>query len=1014
MGLGTIILSLLILAGCNSFTQRKGDSIHIAFAGPMSGEGAAAGKFMSQAVQLYLDEINKKGGINGKIVILDIYDDQNDCKDQVNHVSKAKQVANQIVEEKKALAVVGHWYSTCSITSGEIYKKYKIPAFTPGSEDIKVTQNNEWYFRNIYNSSAPGQFLANYVKKVFHQDTVTIIHETADFGSYLAKVFEDTSRKLGLDIKNVWGFDSGDQNLDTILQQLVKEQLKPVSKDAGVLLLAVQAQEAIKLVKLIKDEGITNPILGDSSLSEETFQQGFKNFPLEKANPGYYINDIYVATPLIFDTANEIAQKFKETYKQTYDKEPDWSAAYAYDTIMVLIKAMKEAHIEGNPETVAADRQKIRDKLATFTNTEDAIMGATGLNYFDEHQDGQKTVSLGVYKNRNYVSALTQLQVMRSASEITDLDEAIKDERVLLINDKYMYKTNVVYTGIDFRDITDLNLKDLTYTLDFYIWFRFQGNFKPEDIEFVNAVNSQEIREQLAKEPVAKKVKDKITYRLYHIHSQFKADFLLNDYTYKQHVLGLKFRHRNLTRHNLIYVTDDLGMGLSANDNNDNLATRLKQNQVLNPLLGWTINRVLFFPDIAKKSSLGDPKYLNAPEGLVEYSQFNAVIRIERADFTFRNQIPYQYSYKLIALSTLIIFLLTLASRKVQRHLKYFWFLQAIFATVLLISGEVIIVTWLAEDSSWYNNLKLIITLFDILWWIMPAFFAQMAAEHFLWTPLQVQIGNIPNIIRHFFALIIYLTALTAIIVFVFEQEFTSLLATSGMLAMIIGLAVKINIANIFSGMVINMDRPFQVGDWVKIGAFEEAEVDDINWRATRVQTRAKATVSLSNSVAIESAILNFYAPTKIFWLWPTVYIHPRHSPDRVKKILLDAVLSADSILKDPAPVIYFAGINEWAASYWVAFCSDDYDQKYYLLADVWNQIWLHLTRAAIQPAVKRQEVYMFYGHEPANMIRPMPPEVEHFNLSGQATHPLVRETTGLLRKFPSQEEVINRGKEDL
>lgn len=1002
MGLGTIILSLLILAGCNSFTQRKGDSIHIAFAGPMTGEGAAAGILMSQAVQLYLDELNKKGGIYGKTVILDIYDDQNDCQDQANQMSKAKQVANQIVEENKALAVIGHWYSGCSITGGEIYKKYKIPAFTPGSEDIKVTQDNEWYFRNIYNIKAPAQFLANYVKNVFRQDTVTIIHETADYGSYLAKVFEETSRKLGLEVKNVWSFDSKQKDLEQSLQQLVTEQLKPIKKDAGVLLLAVQAQEGVKLVKLIKDEGITNPILGDSSLSEETFRQGFKNFPLEKANPGYYINDIYVATPLIFDTANEIAQKFKDSYKQTYGQEADWSAAYAYDTIMVLIKAMKEAPIEGNPETVATDRQKIRDTLATFTNIEDAIMGVTGLNYFDEHRDSQKTVSLGIYKNRNYVSALTQLQVMRSTSEIADLDEAIKDERVLLINDKHMYRTNVVYTGIDFRDIVDLNMKELTCTLDFYIWFRFQGNFKPEDIEFVNAVNSQEIREQLAKEPVAKKTKDKITYRLYHIHSQFKADFL-SENAYKQHVLGVKFRHRNLTRHNLIYVTDDLGMGLSANDN---LAVRLKQNQVLNPLLGWTINRVLFFPDIAKKSSLGDPKYLNALEGLVEYSQFNAAIRIEKAVFTFRNQIPYQYSYKLIALSTPILFLLVLASRKVQRHLKYFWFLQAIMVSVWLISSEVIIVTRLAEDPNWYNNLKLFITFFDLLWWVILAFFVQRAAEHFLWTPLQAQIGNIPNIIRHFFALMIYLIALTAIIVFVFEQEFTSLLATSGMLAMIIGLAVKINIANIFSGMVINMDRPFRVGDWVKIGAFEEAEVNDINWRATRVQTRAKATVSLANSVAIESAILNFYAPTKIFWLWPTVYVHPRHSPDRVKKILLDAVLSVNSILKDPAPIIYFTGINQWAASYWVAFCSDDYDQKYYILADVWNQIWLHLTRAAIQPAVKRQEVYMFYGHETANTISLKPPEAERFKFAAEATH--------TPSKFPNHEEFINQGKEEI
>jgi len=80
----------------------------------------------------------------------------------------------------------------------------------------------------------------------------------------------------------------------------------------------------------------------------------------------------------------------------------------------------------------------------------------SGFNYFDEQRDAQKPVSLGIYKNRNSVSALTQLQVMRSTAEIADLKEAENDTRVLQINGKYMYKTNVVYTGIEIKEITDL------------------------------------------------------------------------------------------------------------------------------------------------------------------------------------------------------------------------------------------------------------------------------------------------------------------------------------------------------------------------------------------------------------------------------------------------------------------------------------------------------------------------------------------------------------------------------
>ncbi len=962
---GTILLlAVFLVASCNSSFQQEKDSIHIAFAGPLSGEGAAAGRLMTRAIQLYLNHLNERGGINGKKVQLSTFDDQNDCLDHANQPATAKQVANQIVEDNQVLAVIGHWYSSCSIAAGEIYKKYHIPAITPGSENIKVTQDNEWYFRNIYNSNASGQFLANYVKKVFRQNTVTIIHESADYGSYLASVFEETSRKLDMEVKRVWKFENADQNLDDHLRQLVNQELVPIRKEAGVILLAVQAQEGVKLVKLIKEAEITNPIIAGSSFSEDTFQHGFDQFPLEKANPGFYINDIYVATPLIFDTANQQAQKFRDEYQQVYQEEPDWSAAYAYDTIAILAEAIKRANLEAKPETRSLDRKKLRDTLASFTKSEDAILGVTGYNYFDDQRDAQKAVSLGVYKNRNSVSALTQLQVMRSPNDMSDLADAVKREDVLQINDKYMYKTNVVYTGIELREISDLEIPKLICTLDFYIWFRFQGKFEPQQIQFVNAVDPKEAEKSFKEKPITYKSKDNITYRIYRVKSRFKIDFL-PEYAYKQHVLGIRFHHRDLTRNNLIYVTDVLGLGLSEETP---LVKRMNKNQVLSVTSGWTIDNARFFQDTAKKSSLGEPKYLNAPQGLVEYSQFNAVMWIMKDEFTFRGKIPYQYSYHLVALSGILIFLLALAGRKFKPFLKYFWFLQVLCAAVLLMSGEVIVVTHLAERANWYSYLISLILIFDILWWVIGAFFLTTAAERFVWTPLEQQIGAIPNIIRHFFALLIYLSTIIAIVVFVYERTFTSLLATSGMLAMIIGLAVKINIANIFSGMVINIERPFRIGDWVRVGAFEEAEVIDINWRATRVQTRANAVVSLSNSVAIESAITNFYYPTNVFWLWPTVYVHPKHSPERVKKVLLDALLSANTILKDPAPVIIFTGLNEWAASYWVAFCADDYERKYYILAEVWHRIWIHLERAAIQPAVRRQEIQFFRGEENSQM----------------------------------------------
>jgi len=969
-----IILSLLLWSVIQNLLQGEEQPIRVAFIGPMPGElgeEKTAGQLMKQAIELYFEEVNKQEKINGKRIELETFDDQNSC---TGDKAKAKEEALNIIKDNRFVAVIGHWYSGCSITGGKIYKKYGIPAITPGSVKKEVTENNPWYFRNIYNASASGQFLAYYVNKVFGLNKVSIIHDNTGYGSYLASEFEKSAIQLGMEIKNKRNFRKGD-NMNSDIEDIVS-QLEKNAQEAGAILLAMQATEGVPLVKLIKDKNIQNHIISGSGFSEQGFKNGFDKFSKEKANPGYYTNDIYVATPLIFDTANEKAQGFKNTYLEKYNEEADWSAAYAYDTAKVLVEAIKKAKIAGTQESIVTDRQKIRKTLAGFTNIHEAVEGATGFNYFDDQRDAQKPVAIGVYKNKKLVSALTQFQVMRNRHEVPDWDKAEEKGRVLEIGDNRYYKTKVVYTGIEIHEISGID-KDLTFLLDFHLWFRSRDDFNPQNIEFINAVEvvpekdvvvPPSIEEQL-KKPLKEKTKDQkdqMAYRLYRIKSRFKADFS-NYYVSKEQTLGIKFHHKTLTRNNLIYVTDVLGMG-----DTQNVKKKMQEKQVLNPTTGWSIADAKFFQDIAKKSPLGDPQYLNVQDGKVEYSQFNATIQIKKNEMTLRGKMaPKTTAYYMMVLSGICILLVSIFSKKFKDMYKLVWFFQSILTVMLLLSSEIWLLDVLSHSIKNYDLIRnltfdptFVINIFDVLWWLIPAFLLNLASEKFIWTPLEEKSGRqIPNIVRLFLSFLIYFMAIVGIVAFVYDQHITSILATSGVIAMIIGLAIQINISNIFSGIAINIERPFRLGDWVQIGDFEEGKIVDITWRSTRILTRKECILSIPNSMASESPILNFCFPNDVFWLWPTVYVHPKHSPERVQKILLDALLSANhKVLKEPAPVAFFTGINEWAASYWIAFCADDYANKYFILEEVWTRVWFHLNRAGITPAVQRQEIHLFKG----------------------------------------------------
>jgi len=990
------------------------EPIHIAIAGPMTGSSASVGKAFRQGISLYVDVLNEKGGINGRQIILDPFDDENDSK-------KAKEAAEKIAFEEKnpALAVIGHHYSNCSTSAGEIYKKHKIPALTPASTNIEVTQGNPWYFRTCFNDRLQGRFLANYAKKVLGLDKVSIIMDSDTYGTYLTEVFEETAKGLGLEIGYKWKFDTNAADLDDRLKKIVR-QFKS-KNDAGALFLPVHGKEGVSILVKLKDIDVPNSaskvtILGPDAFTTEAFQQGFAEYPKEKQQPGYYTDGIFVTTPLLFDTTNEKGQKFIEAFQKKYHEKPGVHAAFAYDSVMMLIDAIKNSGIQGLKQTLPDDREKIRNYLAGINTTINAIEGVTGYNYFDKTNDSQKPIYMGFYRKRNIVSALIQFQSV-TAQDASAIESAKNADWVQTFDGKDMYKTNVIYTGIEIKEISDLELLRMECIVDFFIWFRYQGSIDVRNIEFINVSSpivlkdkykdssmSEQLAELLNKDknvpptgqpgrdknvsPIIQQLDheknvsspielgtgklirerdlDQLKYKLYHVRGKFKTDFLPGQKAYNQHILGISFRHFGLDRNNLIYVKDVLGMGTP---NEEVIAERMIEAQVLNSSSGWKINKVLFFQDVVRQSSKGDPDYLNVQQGTIEFSRFNAGIVISENKFNILTLIHREYMIYILILSSvvlLVIFLIGYTDR-FKPYTKTIWTIQSIFALFLLLSCEVTITDWVAGKKDILIDPT--VRTFQILWWWLPAMLFSRGVERFLWKPLEEKTGRVvPNVIRRFLLIITYTMVLLGIIAFVFDQKLTSILATSGLLAMIIGLAVQANIANIFSGIAINIERPFRIGDWVQIGTYPEGKIIDINWRTTKIQTRDDTVLSIPNSKASESSVENFSFPNAGYWQYFTLHVDAIHPPERVKKILLDATLSSKYVCKDPAPFTRFLGLTSgitklsesWAANYLICIFVPDYGKKFAYNEEVWMNLWKHLRRANIRVVLPRQETHFF------------------------------------------------------
>ena len=636
----SIFFIIIACVGIVAYINKpKKDTLYIAVVGPMKGF-KSNGQAMLEGIQTCIENAKTSGLLNKNIELL-IYDD-------VNTPENAKKVAQNIIKDNKAIMVLGHYYSTSSLSAGKLYQQAHIPALTGSATADNVVINNDWYFRIISNNSIQGAFAAYYLNKVLKKNVVNIIYDTDDYGRNLMEQFENTAQRIGVKTRK-WGITSQnfDDKVDTIVSQIRDIGL------SGAIFLATHATEGARLVSLLKYPGAKFTILGPDAFCSESFIATLNNESFqERAEPGYHSEGIYVISPFIIDIANQSAQVFRKGFKETYKHEPTWVNAYYYDAMLTAIHAINHCNADEN-NNIADVREAIRDYFASLNSYEAGIHGITGRIYFDENGENPRPFAVGMFTSQKITSAFVQYQPIEEMGNATSVLSDMLTGKIIKINNAYMCQTRVVYTGLDVNDVIELDLENHSYIVDFYLWFRYQTDFdEATGIRFVNSVGSLYLDDKLtAKDKAAiaqvlHKSENGITTKAYHVTARFRNSFDFHEYPFEQHDLRVKFRHANLTRNQIIYVSDILGM--------HHFSDQFKHVKIkYTGLNAWNVKRQLFYQNvITNDSTLGYPKYFKS-KNLVEYSEFNTDITIKRKIFSFL----FKNVFLIIVLVTILNFI---------------------------------------------------------------------------------------------------------------------------------------------------------------------------------------------------------------------------------------------------------------------------------------------------------------------------------------------------------------------
>jgi small-conductance mechanosensitive channel/CRP-like cAMP-binding protein len=233
-------------------------------------------------------------------------------------------------------------------------------------------------------------------------------------------------------------------------------------------------------------------------------------------------------------------------------------------------------------------------------------------------------------------------------------------------------------------------------------------------------------------------------------------------------------------------------------------------------------------------------------------------------------------------------------------------------------------------------------------WWVWAAWFLVGVIRAFI---IVEHRPHEDRLVQDLLAGLVYIIALFAIVAYVLDLPVQGLLATSGVIAIILGLALQSTLGDVFSGIILSFSRPYRAGDWVSIDGTTEGRVIEMNWRATHILTGRRDLAILPNSTIAKSKIVNVSAPSGTHGTSITVAIDGTIPPVVGVEVLQQAILNCLTIGATPAPSVTINAISGSATEFNVTFFVANFAGATQAQNELLDLVYRHLAAAGINLA---------------------------------------------------------------
>ena len=381
----SLLAALLVISGltaCAAETEEAPDVIKIGANLELTGDVSVYGVPERNAFEQAVSEVNAKGGIDGKLVELVVYDNAYDQ-------AKAVQNTEKLIEDG-VVAILGSATSGMTMAIAPLAKDNGLVVFTPSGTNSAVTMDgdvvNPYVFRSCFIDPFQGQVLANFASNDLAASKVVImVNNGSEYSKELARIFTEQLNKNGGEVVETASYADSDTDYKASLTSIATKEfdvlfIADYAKNAGLIIGQARSTAGLEDVKIIGPDGFEDPQLNDLA-------GGAQN-----------VNNVYFSTHFSSLSDNQKVADFVASYQaftKAAGKEEPASvfAALAYDAAYMLFAAIDAAD--------STDPEAIRDSLESLP----AFSGVTGDISFDALHNAVKPAFLIELNNGVAVNA---------------------------------------------------------------------------------------------------------------------------------------------------------------------------------------------------------------------------------------------------------------------------------------------------------------------------------------------------------------------------------------------------------------------------------------------------------------------------------------------------------------------------------------------------------------------------------------------------------------------------------